>query len=74
MRHLKRFIMVMILASLLLAIPSALAQEEATADTEPAAAVPGITTGVLLIGLVGVVFVGGAIIVRDSFSPEAESE
>ena len=73
MRNLKRWMVLMILGALLLSIPLALAQEEAPAPTNEIA-VPGISVGVLLLGLLAVVSVGGAIIIRDSYNPENESE
>lgn len=72
MRQLKRLLFVLMLGTLLLSIPATFAQEEAAAETSPA--VPGITAGVMLLGLGAIILVGGAIIIRDSFNPEEEAE
>lgn len=74
MRNLKRLLWLMILGGLLLSIPVALAQEEATTDATAAAAVPGVSTGVLFLGLIAVLFVGGALMIRNNFSPEEDAE
>ena len=72
MRNLKRWMLIMILGTLLLSIPMALAQAEAPAEAEATA--PGISAGVLLLGLGGIIAVGGVMIARDSFKSEGEAE
>ncbi|MBZ0303315.1 MAG: hypothetical protein K8J31_26470 [Anaerolineae bacterium] len=62
----------LLLLSLLFAIPVALAQEEAAAETT--AIPPGISVGVFLLGVLAVLAVGITMIARDNFKSDGDEQ
>lgn len=63
---LKPFFTTLLLGSLLLVVPLALAQDAAPA-ADSNAAIPGIATLVFLLGAFAIIVVGGATLLRDTY-------
>jgi len=70
---LKSLLLVLLVGSLLLAVPLTVAQEEASAaEANPAA--PGIATLVFLLGAGAIIVVGGVSMARDNYRPDEDKK
>lgn len=73
-KPLKKLLLTLVLCSLFLVVPLAMAEDAAgTATTEVATAPPGAATFMFLLGVGAILIVGLAMIGRDSFRGDSSS-
>jgi len=68
----RRMLSILLVISLLAAVPLALAAQETPVETEQGPS--GLMVLAFLLGVGGIIIVGGMMLARDSFQPEDEPE